>query len=73
MENSKNEILVPSELIEILKDDSQASDFFNNLSAGYKRGYCDWVGGAKNEITRKSRAEKALLMLQNKKKTLKTV
>ena len=73
MENSKNEILVPSELIEVLKDDNQASDFFYSLSAGYKRGYCDWVGGAKNELTRQSRAEKALLMLQNKQKTLKTV
>jgi len=43
------------------------------LSVGYKRGYCDWVGGAKNEITRRTRAEKALLMLKNKQKTLKTV
>ena len=73
MENSKNEITVPLELIDVLKDDLQASDFFNSLSAGYKIGYCDWVGGAKNESTRKSRAEKALLMLQNKQKTLKTV
>jgi len=73
MENSKNDIIVPLELIDVLKDDSQASDFFYSLSAGYKRGYCDWVGGAKNELTRQSRAEKALLMLQNKQKTLKTV
>ena len=73
MESSKHDIIVPLELIDVLKDDSQASVFFNSLSAGYKRGYCDWVGGAKNEATRKSRAEKALLMLQNKQKTLKTV
>jgi uncharacterized protein YdeI (YjbR/CyaY-like superfamily) len=73
MENNKNDILVPSELIDVLKNDNEASDFFNSLSGGYKRGYCDWVGGAKNELTRKSRAEKALLMLQNKQKTLKTV
>jgi uncharacterized protein YdeI (YjbR/CyaY-like superfamily) len=64
---------IPTELIDVLKNDSEASDFFNSLSAGYKRGYCDWVGGAKNESTRISRAEKVLLMLQNKQKTLKTV
>jgi uncharacterized protein YdeI (YjbR/CyaY-like superfamily) len=73
MEPNKNEIAVPVELTDILKNESEASEFFQSLSAGYKRGYCDWVGGAKNEDTRKSRAEKALLMLKNKQKTLKTV
>jgi len=73
METSKGEIIVPVELTEILATESEAANFFNNLSTGYKRGYCDWVGGAKNEATRKSRAEKALLMLKNKQKTLKTV
>jgi len=69
----KKEISIPVELTEILKNEKEALDFFQSLSIGYKRGYCDWVGGAKNEATRKSRAEKALLMLRNKQKTLKTV
>ena len=73
MEKSKNEITVPNELTEILKIDNEASEFFNGLSAGYKRGYCDWISGSKNESTRISRAQKSLLMLQNKQKTLKTV
>jgi hypothetical protein len=34
--------------------------------------YCDWVGSAKQEDKRKIRAEKALKMLQNGQKTLKT-
>jgi len=55
------EIPTPIELTNILKDEPEASAFFQSLSAGYKRGYCDWVGGAKNEDTRKSRADKALL------------
>lgn len=63
---------VPQELIDILKSETEASAFFNSLSDGYKRGYCDWVGGAKQEATRKVRAGKALVMLQNKQKTLKT-
>ena len=73
METSKGEIIVPVELTEILATENEASEFFNGLSVGYKRGYCDWVGGAKNETTRRTRAEKALLMLKNKQKTLKTV
>jgi uncharacterized protein YdeI (YjbR/CyaY-like superfamily) len=73
MDSNKNEIAIPVELIAVLENESEAKEFFNALSAGYKRGYCDWVGGAKNEDTRKTRAEKALLMLKNKQKTLKTV
>lgn len=64
---------VPAELQQLLDNDRQARDFFETLSASYKRGYCDWVGSAKQEQTRQSRAEKAILMLKNKQKTLKTV
>jgi len=70
---NKNKITVPIELSDILKNEKEALEFFQSLSNGYKRGYCEWVGGAKNETTRKTRAEKALLMLSNKQKTLKTV
>jgi len=72
METSKGEIIVPEELLRILETDEEAKEFFNSLSTGYKRGYCDWVGGAKQQTTRETRAEKALLMLQRKQKTLKT-
>ncbi|MFV0539046.1 MAG: YdeI/OmpD-associated family protein [Dysgonomonas sp.] len=72
MERSKGEIVVPEELISILKQDAEAEMFFDSLSDGYKRGYCDWVGGAKQQATREVRAGKALAMLQNKQKTLKT-
>jgi uncharacterized protein YdeI (YjbR/CyaY-like superfamily) len=73
MNTSKSEITVPAELTEILINELDALEFFQSLSAGYQRGYCDWVGGSKNESTRKIRAEKALLMLKNRQKTLKTV
>jgi uncharacterized protein YdeI (YjbR/CyaY-like superfamily) len=64
---------VPVELQQLLDKDKEAKDFFDTLSKGYKKGYCDWVGSAKQEETRKTRADKALLMLKNKQKTLKTV
>jgi len=72
MEKTKAPITVPEELTEALKNEPEASEFFNDLTDGYKRGYCDWVGGAKQEATRITRAGKALLMLKNKQKTLKT-
>jgi len=62
----------PTELQLLLDNDTEANAFFESLSKSYKQGYCDWVGSAKQEDTRKVRAGKALVMLQNKQKTLKT-
>jgi len=64
---------VPSELQALLDKDRQADAFFAGLSRSCKQAYCDWVGSAKQEATRHTRAGKALLMLRNNQKTLKTV
>ncbi len=64
---------IPSELQLLLDNDKQANSFFETLSQSYKQGYCDWVGSAKQEATRQVRAEKAILMLRNNQKTLKTI
>lgn len=64
---------VPIELQQLLDKDKKAKDFFETLSQSYKQGYCDWVGSAKQEQTRQTRAEKAILMLRNNQKTLKTI
>jgi hypothetical protein len=63
---------VPSELQDLIDKDQKAKDFFDTLSKSYKQGYCDRVGSSKQEATRLVRAEKALKMLQNEQKTLKT-
>ncbi|MBB6130883.1 YdeI/OmpD-associated family protein [Mucilaginibacter lappiensis] len=62
----------PAELQSLLDQNAEANEFFESLSKSYKQGYCDWVGSAKQEDTRKIRADKALIMLLNKQKTLKT-
>ena len=64
---------VPAELQSLLAKDKKANAFFETLTGSYKQGYCDWVGSAKQEATRQVRAEKAILMLRNNQKTLKTV
>ncbi len=63
---------IPAELEALLVKDAKARTFFESLSKSYKQGYCDWVGSAKQESTRQTRAEKALVMLQKEQKTLKT-
>jgi uncharacterized protein YdeI (YjbR/CyaY-like superfamily) len=55
-----------------LNNNKQAKEFFETLSKSYKQGYSNWAGSAKQDETRKVRAEKALIMLNNKQKTLKT-
>ena len=72
MENDKNEVIIPEELVAVMETDSDAKAFFESLTDGYKRGYCNWVGGAAGAATRQTRAGKALGMLQRKQKTLKT-
>jgi uncharacterized protein YdeI (YjbR/CyaY-like superfamily) len=62
----------PAELETLLITDPKAKAFFESLSKSYKQGYCDWVGSAKQEDTRNVRAAKALIMLKNEQKTLKT-
>ncbi|MNI17535.1 hypothetical protein D3C81_1112620 [compost metagenome] len=64
---------VPMELQQLLDMDEKTNAFFETPSKSYKQGYCDWVGSAKQEQTRKTRAEKAIQMLRNNQKTLKTV
>jgi uncharacterized protein YdeI (YjbR/CyaY-like superfamily) len=63
---------IPAELQILLDKNVEEKAFFETLSASYKKGYCDWVGSAKQEATRQVRADKALIMLKNKQKTLKT-
>lgn len=64
---------VPVELQLLLNNEKEAAAFFDTLTKSCKQAYCDWVGSAKQEATRHTRAGKALLMLRNKQKTLKIV
>lgn len=73
MEKANNINEVPAELQALMEKEPKAQESFNTLTKSYKKGYCDWVGSAKQEATRHSRAEKAILMLLNNQKTLKTI
>jgi uncharacterized protein YdeI (YjbR/CyaY-like superfamily) len=72
LKNGEHINAIPVELQLLLDKSKEAKAFFETLAGSYKRGYCDWVGSAKQEATRQARAEKALIMLKNRQKTLKT-
>ena len=63
---------IPAELELLLAGDKESKKFFDSLAKSHKQAYCDWVGSAKQEATRHTRAAKAILMLTRKQKTLKT-
>jgi uncharacterized protein YdeI (YjbR/CyaY-like superfamily) len=72
IENDDKLLVIPTELQVLLDKNIAEKAFFETLAKSYKKGYCDWLGSAKQEMTRQLRAEKAIIMLKNKQKTLKT-
>jgi len=68
MEISKNEIIVPVKLTEILATKSYAAKFLNNLSTGYKR----LSGQHKKQTTRKTRT-KSIAYSPKQQKNIKTI
>jgi uncharacterized protein YdeI (YjbR/CyaY-like superfamily) len=72
IKNGEQLTVIPQELQVLLDKNKDEKAFFETLANSYKKGYCDWVGSAKQEMTRQIRAEKAIIMLKNKQKTLKT-
>jgi hypothetical protein len=63
VDRSERTAEVPAELEKAFKKSKKAAEFFTSLSYSHKRAYTDWVGGAKQEATRESRAAKAVEML----------
>jgi hypothetical protein len=63
VDRAERTVEVPKELVQTLKKNKKAAEFFGSLSYSHKRAYADWVGGAKQEATRESRAAKAIEML----------
>jgi hypothetical protein len=63
LDKAERTVEVPMELDQAFSKNKKAATFFNSLSYSHKRAYTDWVGGAKQEATRESRAAKAVEML----------
>lgn len=63
LDRAERTVEVPKELEQAFKKNKKAAEFFDSLSYSHKKEYAEWVGGAKQETTRESRATKAVEML----------
>lgn len=72
MEAQKTILKIPVELVNALAASDKARHFFDTLAPSHMKAYIQWVGSAKQLATRKTRAKKAILMLEASKKTLTT-
>lgn len=63
LDRTERTVEVPKELEQAFKKNKKAAEFFGSLSYSHKKEYAEWVGGAKQEATRESRATKAIEML----------
>ena len=62
-DRTKKEIIIPEELNQILKAQSDANKAFNALTPGKQREYCTYIADAKREATKLTRLEKIIPMI----------
>jgi hypothetical protein len=55
---------VPELMLNVLKQDAEASEFFYSLSATNRKEYIGWINSAKREETRKKRLEELIPRLK---------
>jgi len=67
VDRSERVVDVPAELQEALASHKQAKATFDSLSYSHRKEFAEWVAGAKQDKTRKSRAEKSIAMVLAKK------
>jgi bifunctional DNA-binding transcriptional regulator/antitoxin component of YhaV-PrlF toxin-antitoxin module len=63
-DDAPREVAVPEELEAVLADDPQLRERYDALAFTHRREYAEWVGEAKRQQTRDSRAQKAAQMLR---------
>jgi Bacteriocin-protection, YdeI or OmpD-Associated/Domain of unknown function (DUF1905) len=67
VDQSERVVTVPPELKSVLAKNKKAAVAFEQLSYSHRKEFADWIGSAKREETRVSRAEKAIGMVIAKK------
>lgn len=59
---------VPDDLQKALSKDRKAAEFFEGLSYTHRKEYVRWIVEAKREETRRTRVEKAIVMMREGKR-----
>jgi uncharacterized protein YdeI (YjbR/CyaY-like superfamily) len=68
LDTAPREMQVPDDLAAALRASPEAEAFFESLSFSHKRGYVDWITGAKKDETRQRRVVQANELLLTKRK-----
>lgn len=61
-------VIVPNDVQELLNQNKQAKEFYDNMSYTHKKEYIRWIEEAKKEETRERRKIKMIEMLLEGKK-----
>jgi hypothetical protein len=68
LDTAPREMKAPEDLAQAFRGSPDAEAFFESLSFSHKRGYVDWIVGAKKDETRQRRVVQAVEMLLDKRK-----
>lgn len=67
LSNQKQQLELSIDLLEQIKADKEAWDYFNKLAPSHKRNYVNWIMSAKREVTRNNRVKQAVELLAKNK------
>lgn len=63
LNSQKQQLELSIDLLEQIKADREAWDYFNKLAPSHKRNYVNWIMSAKREVTRNNRVKQAIELL----------
>jgi Domain of unknown function (DUF1905)/Bacteriocin-protection, YdeI or OmpD-Associated len=66
LEEDKDPVLPPAELIECLADEPKAQAFYNSLTQGHKNYFTKWIETAKTDATKTKRIAESINALSKK-------
>lgn len=67
-QSQNQQVELSTNLIEQIKRNKQAWDYFNKLAPSHKRNYINWIMSAKRETTRSNRVKEAIELLAKNQK-----
>lgn len=67
-QNQNQQVELSTDLIEQIKTNKEAWDYFNKLAPSHKRNYINWIMSAKREVTRNNRVKQAIELLAKNQK-----
>jgi acetyl-CoA carboxylase beta subunit len=67
VDRSERTVAIPDELKQRLAEDQKTAQAFEALSYSHKKEYAEWIASGKKEETRRSRVEKAVGMIRERK------